>query len=154
MIVLGIDVGGTHTDAAIMDDGRFVDGVKVSSSKDVHRSILNALDMLTERQPDLIEQLDLISLGTTQFTNAVVERRALAPVLAIRLGAPSGKGLPSGVGWPSDLADHAIKASLHLKGGHLFTGESLSTLDDQDIASCHDLLSKHPDCPVVISAPF
>ena len=154
MIVLGIDVGGTHTDAAIMDDGRFVDGVKVSSSKDVHRSILNALDMLTERQPDLIEQLDLISLGTTQFTNAVVERRALAPVLAIRLGAPSGKGLPSGVGWPSDLADHAIKASLHLKGGHLFTGESLSTLDDQDVASCHDLLSKHPDCPVVISAPF
>ena len=75
VIVLGIDVGGTHTDAALMDDGRFVDGVKVSSSKDVHRSILNALDMLTERQPDLIEQLDLISLGTTQFTNAVVERR-------------------------------------------------------------------------------
>ena len=115
MIVLGIDVGGTHTDAALMDDGRFVDGVKVSSSKEVHRSILNALDILTERQPDLIEQLDLISLGTTQFTNAVVEGRALAPVLAIRLGAPSGKGLPSGVGWPGDLADHAIKASLHLK---------------------------------------
>ena len=92
MIVLGIDVGGTHTDAALMDDGRFVDGVKVSSSKDVHRGILKALDMLTERQPDLIEQLDLISLGTTQFTNAVVERRALAPVLAIRLGAPQEKG--------------------------------------------------------------
>ena len=125
MIVLGIDVGGTHTDAALMRDGNFVDGVKVSSSKDVHRSILAALDVLTERQPDLVERLDLISLGTTQFTNAVVERRALAPVLTIRLGSPSGKGLPSGVGWPIDLADRAIRASLHLKGGHLFTGETL-----------------------------
>ena len=54
MIVLGIDVGGTHTDAALMDDGRFVDGVKVSSSKDVHPSIFNALDVLTgfTRRPD------------------------------------------------------------------------------------------------------
>ena len=43
-------------------------------------------------------------IGTTHFTNAVVQRRDLGRVAAVRIGLPSGASLPPFVDWPEDLA--------------------------------------------------
>ena len=42
-------------------------------------------------------------IGTTHFTNAIVERRHLEPVAAIRLGLPATAALPPMIDWPDDL---------------------------------------------------
>ena len=42
-------------------------------------------------------------IGTTHFTNAVVERRRLEPVGVIRLGLPATQSLPPMVDWPDEL---------------------------------------------------
>ena len=42
-------------------------------------------------------------IGTTHFTNAVVQRRDLAPTAAVRLGLPATASLPPMVDWPEDL---------------------------------------------------
>ena len=44
-------------------------------------------------------------IGTTHFTNAVVEARRLAPTGAIRLGLPATDALPPMVDWPAALRE-------------------------------------------------
>ena len=43
MIRIGIDVGGTNTDAVIMDGPRVIAGVKSATTADVMSGVVNAL---------------------------------------------------------------------------------------------------------------
>ena len=106
---IGVDVGGTHTDAVLLDGEAIVAACKELTSADVISGVKAALKTLDDKAGGLPD-LDAVMIGTSQFTNAVVERRELAKVAAIRIGLPSGRGLPPGVGWPQD-----INAAL---GGH------------------------------------
>ena len=49
---IGIDVGGTNTDAVLMTDGCVEAAVKVSTTPDVTRGILEAVRMLRRRMAD------------------------------------------------------------------------------------------------------
>ena len=64
-------------------------------------------------------------IGTTHFTNAVVQRRDLGRVAAVRIGLPSGASLPPFVDWPEDLADLVRAEVVMLEGGHEFDGRPL-----------------------------
>jgi len=68
-------------------------------------------------------------IGTTHFTNAVVQRRDLGRVAAVRIGLPSGASLPPFVDWPEDLADLVRAEVVMLEGGHEFDGRPLVPLD-------------------------
>jgi len=51
---IGIDVGGTNTDAVLLDDGRIVHAIKTPTTQDVTSGIVTALDMLG-RHPEVAE---------------------------------------------------------------------------------------------------
>ncbi len=70
-------------------------------------------------------------IGTTHFTNAVVQRRDLDRVAAIRIGLPSGASLPPFVDWPEDLAALVRGEVVMLEGGHEFDGRPLVPFDDE-----------------------
>lgn len=75
MIGLGIDTGGTCTDAVIFDlqENRVLDTAKTLTTKaHLESGIGNALDLL---DPDLLKQAEFVSLSTTLATNACVENR-------------------------------------------------------------------------------
>ncbi len=151
---IGIDVGGTHTDAVILDGDIVVSSVKALTSKDVSSGILSALDYLLADSKIPHSRIDAIMLGTTQFTNAVIERRELSEVAAIRIGLPSGEGLPPKVGWPKDLAECLGDHVYMIHGGTLYNGEDLAPLIDEEIdAVIADIKSKGVDT-VAISAAF
>ncbi len=80
MYKLGIDVGGTNTDAVLIDENlKVVAAVKNPTSGDIYEGIMGAVDaVLAQANIDrkLIKQA---MLGTTQCTNAIVERKGLAP---------------------------------------------------------------------------
>ncbi|MEO1029465.1 MAG: hydantoinase/oxoprolinase family protein, partial [Pseudomonadota bacterium] len=86
-------------------------------------------------------------IGTTQFTNAIVERRQLAEVAAIRIASPAGRGLPPLIDWPSDIAEAMGGHTYQLKGGYLYDGVPLAELDldavDQVIADLQAKGLKH-----------
>jgi N-methylhydantoinase A/oxoprolinase/acetone carboxylase beta subunit len=42
-------------------------------------------------------------LGTTQCTNAIVERKNLAKIGVLRIGAPATLGIQPMIGWAEDL---------------------------------------------------
>ena len=134
MLRIGIDVGGTHTDAVLLDGDA---GAGLHQSADFHRRDQRHSGVfrinLYKGDPGIESQIQAVMLGTTQFTNAVVERRSLSPVAAIRIGLPSGEGLPPMVGWPSDIARELGNNVYMIKGGFLYDGWPLAELDDAEI---------------------
>ncbi len=103
MIRIGIDVGGTNTDAVVMDGPHVVAGVKSATTADVMSGVVNALkDVLAASKMEAVA-IDVVMIGTTHFTNAVVQRRDLAQTAAVRLGLPATASLPPMVDWPEDL---------------------------------------------------
>lgn len=129
---IGIDVGGTHTDAVLLSGDRVVETCKVLTSADVMSGIVEALSQLQEKHA-LTGVVESVMIGTTQFTNAVIERRSLKPVAAIRLGSPSGRGLPPFVGWPEDIAKSIGGTVFELDGGYLYDGSELAPLNTKQL---------------------
>src|SRR6266404_2427745 len=101
---IGIDVGGTNTDAVLLEDGRIVHAIKTPTTEDVTGGIVTALDLLSRHPGVAGGAIDGVVIGTTHFVNAVVQRRGLARVAAIRIGLPASASLPPFCDWPRDLA--------------------------------------------------
>jgi N-methylhydantoinase A/oxoprolinase/acetone carboxylase beta subunit len=125
---IGIDVGGTNTDAVLIEDGAVQALVKTPTTPDVTSGITRALAALVEQAAGA-RAADAVMIGTTHFTNAVVQRRDLGRVAAIRIGLPSGASLPPFVDWPADLADLVRAEVVMLEGGHEFDGRPLVPFD-------------------------
>jgi len=121
---IGIDVGGTNTDAVLLDGDHVVQAVKAPTTPDVTSGIVTALARLAATPP-----IDAVMIGTTHFTNAVVQRRDLVPVAAVRIGLPASASLPPFVDWPEDLAAIVRGDVFMLEGGHEYDGRPLVPFD-------------------------
>ncbi|MDB4122644.1 hydantoinase/oxoprolinase family protein [Octadecabacter sp.] len=150
---IGIDVGGTHTDAVLLDGDTVRASHKALTSSDVIQGIIDALDALTE-QGTVAEQIDAVMIGTTQFTNAVIERRELSQVAAVRLSLPAGRGLPPKVGWPDDIAEKLGDHAYELHGGYLYNGRALSSLVDGEVDALIADLKKTGVRAIAITSAF
>src|SRR4030095_13581460 len=76
---IGIDVGGTNTDAVLMQGQEVVGWVKTLTTADVTSGIVTALQELLQQTTAVPSNIRGVMLGTTHFTNAVVQRRHLSP---------------------------------------------------------------------------
>ena len=126
---VGIDVGGTNTDAVLLDGSAIVHAVKTPTTPDVTRGITTALrELLAGVGPS--GRIDAVMIGTTHFTNAVVQRRDLTRVAAVRIGLPASASLPPFVDWPEDLAALVRAEVVMLEGGHEYDGRPIVPLDE------------------------
>lgn len=133
MIRIGIDVGGTNTDAVIMNGTEVIAGVKSATTADVMSGVVNALrDVLAASGMDA-SMVDFVMIGTTHFTNAVVQRRDLAQTAAVRLGLPATASLPPMVDWPEDLKQSIGNHTYLAHGGNEFDGRVISPLDEDEL---------------------
>jgi N-methylhydantoinase A/oxoprolinase/acetone carboxylase beta subunit len=129
---VGIDVGGTNTDAVLIEDGRVMASIKTPTTEDVTGGIVDALAKLSGAAPDVL-RTDAVMIGTTHFTNAVVRRRELVPVAALRIGLPASASLPPFVDWPAELRDVVRGDVCMVRGGHEYDGTPLVPLDQEAI---------------------
>ena len=130
---IGIDVGGTNTDAVLMDGRTVVGWAKSPTTRDVSSGITNVLTtLLTETQvtPGAIRA---VMLGTTHFTNAVVERRNLSRTAVLRIGLPATAALRPFVDWPQDLVQAIGGVSYLVHGGYEFNGRPIAPLNTDEI---------------------
>jgi N-methylhydantoinase A/oxoprolinase/acetone carboxylase beta subunit len=126
---IGIDVGGTNTDAVLIEDSHVLHAVKTTTTADVLGGVRTALNMLLTRTVDDPGRIAAVVIGTTHFTNAVVERRGLQRVGALRIGLPASASLPPFIDWPEDLAA-LVRGQVHMvAGGHEYDGRPLVPLD-------------------------
>ncbi|NGZ85160.1 hydantoinase/oxoprolinase N-terminal domain-containing protein [Duganella aceris] len=133
MYRIGIDVGGTNTDAVLMRDGQVVQAVKAPTSADVTGGVLQALRDLVQGAGVEYASLRAVMIGTTHFTNALVERQHLAPVGMIRLARPASTGIPPLSGWPEDLLAAGRLDCRIAGGGYEFDGAVLAPVQGEEI---------------------
>ena len=149
---IGLDVGGTHTDAVLMDGSQVIARVKATTTEDVASGIEAALAAVLQGQCPA--SVDLLTIGTTQFTNAVVERRQLSRVAAVRVCLPAGRGLMPRADWPTDLIEATDGGSYLIHGGHLYDGRELSALQEVELSALTQTLSETQPAAVVVSCAF
>jgi len=126
---IGIDVGGTNTDAVLIDDGEVQCAMKAPTSEDVTGGIISALSAL-RAAPAGQGNIDSVMIGTTHFVNAIVQRRSLSPVGALRIGDPVSGSLMPFCDWPGDLAQIARGGVWSVGGGHEYDGRPILPLDE------------------------
>lgn len=84
-MLLGIDVGGTFTDAVILEQGEIAAQAKrATTHDDVLHCVLAALDAVL--QPELAEKLERVVISSTIVTNALTEGRLDDVFLAVIAG--------------------------------------------------------------------
>jgi N-methylhydantoinase A/oxoprolinase/acetone carboxylase beta subunit len=132
---LGIDVGGTNTDAVILDrSDQVLAKAKVPTTPDVTGGIVAALDAVISPSAVDASRITHAMLGTTHATNAVLERRKLNRVAVIRIGAPATLGIRPMFEWPADLTAVVSAGATVVGGGIEFDGRDLSPFDDDAVA--------------------
>lgn len=140
---IGIDVGGTNTDAVLMDGARVVTAVKTLTTEDVTSGIVTALGELRATSELAPSDVRAVMIGTTHFINALVEANRLAPTAALRLGLPATAALPPMVDWPESLVQAVSGRPYLCHGGFEYDGQTISELDEHEIASAvHDMLDR------------
>lgn len=130
---IGIDVGGTNTDAVVLsEDAELVAKAKRPTTDDVTGGIVAALDAVLAEAGIQSDQDDIgaVMLGTTHCANAVTERQGLDDVGVIRLGAPATKSIPPLFEWAGDLQAAIGDNVTVLEGGHHFDGREISALEE------------------------
>ena len=131
---IGIDVGGTNTDAVLIEEGKVAGAVKAPTSEDVTAGILDSLKTLAATGVLKGKKIDGVMIGTTHFINAVVQRRHLTKVAALRLGMPASASLPPLCDWPEDLANLVRGGVWMVEGGHEYDGRPFMPLDEAAVS--------------------
>jgi N-methylhydantoinase A/oxoprolinase/acetone carboxylase beta subunit len=151
---VGIDVGGTNTDAVLMQGNSVLAKIKTPTTPDVFSGIVTALRFLIEREPSALARINAVMIGTTHFTNAIVERRRLQPTAVVRVGLPATAALPPMVDWPEDLCAALGDHRFLVHGGHEFDGRELSPVDPEEIRGVAREIARRELRAVAITAVF
>ncbi len=126
--VLGVDTGGTYTDAALVDHetGSVLAGAKALTTRhDLSIGIRRAVEAVLDREVVSPDAIHLVAFSTTLATNAIVE----------------GQGRPVGlllIGYDQDLIrqyelerELATERVAYIDGGHDVVGEEGEPLDEE-----------------------
>jgi N-methylhydantoinase A/oxoprolinase/acetone carboxylase beta subunit len=150
---LGIDVGGTNTDAVVLDaHDHVLAKAKTPTTADVVAGIAQAIELVLTRGIPA-QAIGSAMLGTTQCINAILQREHLGRVGVVRLGAPATLAIPPLTDWPEDLRSHVAQASYIVAGGHEFDGREISSLDEARLRTIGQELAGKVDA-LAVSAVF
>ncbi|MGL4524702.1 MAG: hydantoinase/oxoprolinase N-terminal domain-containing protein [Spirochaetia bacterium] len=141
---IGIDVGGTHTDAALIGNAdELIYACKTSTSANVTDGISDAINKLLDHPEIEQSQISAVMLGTTHCVNAILQRKDLCKVAVIRIGSPATTGVPPLESWPEDLVA-AIGGEYEIvHGGYHFNGDFISEFDDEEVETAIKKLDKN-----------
>jgi N-methylhydantoinase A/oxoprolinase/acetone carboxylase beta subunit len=126
---VGVDVGGTNTDAVIMVGDEVIASAKRLTTRDVRDGVIAAVRAVLDAAAVQPGALGIVMIGTTQFINAFVQRKDLSQIAAVRVSLPKTDGIPPMVGWPSDLLDSVGRHSYLVGGGSFYDGREYAALD-------------------------
>ncbi|MEA4903116.1 hydantoinase/oxoprolinase family protein [Desulfitobacterium sp.] len=116
-IQVGIDVGGTFTDAVLLEDNRIVEKAKIATqAENVLGTVLHALDELKVYH----KVVTRITVSTTLITNAILQQRL--PQVDLLLFPGSGMSLKA-LKWP--VPYQVLKGELDYRGREVSSPDEL-----------------------------
>src|SRR5690606_15723781 len=129
MLRIGVDVGGTNTDAALLRGTEVLATVKSSTTADVTSGVSAAIRTVLAEAGVAAGSVDAVMIGTTHFLNAVVEGRHLEKVGVLRLCGASTRSLPPMIDWPETLRPIVDGGAALVGGGVNYDGSEIAPLD-------------------------
>jgi N-methylhydantoinase A/oxoprolinase/acetone carboxylase beta subunit len=140
---LGIDTGGTYTDAVIFDFDS-CEVIAKAKALTTHAKLSDGIDKAISAMPaTLLGQVELASVSTTLATNAIVEGRGGSTALILIGYDP---GVLAKYGWDQELP---MTELFMVKGGHDIKGERIEQLDLSEIGRVVEAIRDRFDCVAV-----
>ena len=153
-MLIGVDVGGTNTDAVLMDGRAVLASQKMPTTANVSDGIVGAVQSVLDKSEVATDDIRCVMIGTTHFTNAFVERKGLLPVGLIRIALPASSGVLPLSDWPADLAAAVGDNMVLVGGGYHVDGRVDSELDELAVRDTAKEFRKSGLTTVAISALF
>jgi N-methylhydantoinase A/oxoprolinase/acetone carboxylase beta subunit len=136
---IGVDVGGTNTDAALLRGAGVLATVKTPTTADITEGVATAIRAVIGKAAVPSEDITAVMIGTTHFLNAVVEGRHLQRVGILRLCGQATRALPPLTGWPDTLRALVDGGAALVDGGVSIDGRPIAPLDHAAIrVACRD----------------
>lgn len=160
---IGVDVGGTNTDGVVLDPSKALEpdkGIiawhKAPTTTNPSLGINDAITTMFKTAGIKPVQVASVTIGTTHFVNAVVERDAarLSKVAVLRLCGPFSKHAPPCVDWPDDMRELILGYSALLKGGLEVDGYLISDIDEKEIKEQCAIIREKGIKSVVVNGIF
>jgi N-methylhydantoinase A len=128
-MIIGLDVGGTHTDVVLLSSGGLEKRVKVlTDTSDLFSTVLTGLDRITENIDP--RQITHTVLSTTLTTNAIVESK-LPPV---------GMIITCGPGLHPD--NYRIGDHFHIVSGAIdHSGSEIQAIDENQVMAAAEKMA-------------
>ncbi|XP_067048449.1 uncharacterized protein [Acropora muricata] len=128
---IGADVGETNTTAVILKEKEVLCSSEVPTTQDVTSGIIEAIELVLKQFTDelkhnLSENFEKVSIGTTQFENAVKQRKDLSKVALFRLCYPATIAIPP-------LRVPGLHKFFYLNGGCETDGTTISHVDEDQL---------------------
>ena len=158
-VVVGVDVGGTNTDAVVVSlrssTPHVISSAKSPTTTDVYsgvrHAIVTAVNKAARCQKISIAQ---VNIGTTHFVNAVVQRKDLAKVAVVRLCGSASRDVPPFMDIPKDLSYRICGGFYMVKGGFEFDGRENSPVDLEEVRNCIEEIEANGISNVVVCGIF
>ena len=140
-MLIGIDVGGTTTDAVLIRNGEVYSTAKVSTERgNLLKSLLSALDEVSRGVPP--GQLERVVFSTTVITNLIAEGKT-DRVAFLLIPGP-------GVNPES----YVFPDSFYLKGAMDFRGREIQPLDEAEVRETVNLIREQGFSRVAVVSKF
>ncbi|TFY80173.1 hypothetical protein EWM64_g3845 [Hericium alpestre] len=161
---IGVDVGGTNTDGVVLDPlatsspnrGIIACRHKTPTTPNPDAGIEQVITTLLEKAHTDTSSIASVTLGTTHFINAILEkdRSRLAPVAILRLCGPFTHDIPPGLDWPEDLRRLICVHFAFMKGGLEVDGQLISELDEAELVEQASVIKSKGIKSIVINGVF
>jgi N-methylhydantoinase A/oxoprolinase/acetone carboxylase beta subunit len=130
---VGVDVGGTNTDAVVLRGREVLAQHKAPTSSDVGTGIVQAIRDVLAQAGVPVGEVAGVMIGTTHFTNAFVEGKHLSRVGVLRLGAPTSLSVRPFADWPDALIDAVGGHAAIVAGGYNYDGRPIRAVNPGEI---------------------
>lgn len=140
-MLIGIDVGGTYTDAVLIKEQKVIEWVKVPTRTELLSSLLEALDKIMEGINPV--EVKRIVLSTTLITNLIAEEK-VEPVALIAIPGPG-----------TNPANFAVFQDAYLiKGAIDYRGREIEQLDLQEVKDAVKQIDRKGIRKVAVTGKF
>ena len=147
---MGIDVGGTNTDCAIirLNPPEVITTIKTVTTPDITTGVKDAISRaIASLSATRYNQDDigLVTIGTTHFVNALVQLSPeLEKVAVIRACGSFTRKCPPFVAFPKGLRDKIQGGTWYIKGGRHVDGTEIASVSFIHSALARSCIGKPP----------